>query len=278
MKKIIQYIGLALLVAVIYLGTRAYIALDDAEVFKTPVYETTPPQLPAELSAPAVLVFSKTNSFRHHGAIAAANALFKELAEYHQLAIFFTENGAVHNATQLAKFKVIIWNNNTGDVLTTEQRAALKHYIENGGHWLGIHGAGGSREYSWQWYPQCLLRATFVGHTLFPQFQTGVLDIEDRNHPATRHLPARWQWFDEWYSFEQSPRSRGVHVLASLDESSYQPRLDHLLMDNDHPLIWTHNVGQGTVFYTALGHNGSAYQQPEYRRLLENTLLWLIEK
>ena len=70
---------------------------------------------------------------------------------------------------------------------------------------------------------------------------------------------------------------KGVQVLASLDESTYDPKLD-LLMNNDHPLIWTHKLGQGIVFYTALGHNGSAYQEPEYQQLLEKTMLWLLNE
>ena len=35
-----------------------------------------------------------------------------------------TENAAVMNADQLRRFKVVIWNNTSGDVLTEAQRAA----------------------------------------------------------------------------------------------------------------------------------------------------------
>ncbi|HEB27154.1 MAG TPA: ThuA domain-containing protein [Porticoccus sp.] len=277
MKRVFKYLGLALLIYLAYAGIQAYRVLDQAEVFKEAVYETEAPTLAEDFPDNAVLVFSKTNEFRHHQAIAAANQLFRDIAQKHNLPIYFTENGAIHNTEQLKKFSTIIWNNNTGDVLTPEQRQALADYIKQGGHWLGIHGAGGSRDYDWQWYPQQLLKATFIGHPLFPQFQQATIDVEDRTHPATQHLPARWQRTEEWYSFEQSPRVKGVQVLASLDESTYNPKLD-LLMDDDHPLIWTHKLGQGIVFYTALGHNGSAYQEPEYQQLLENTLLWLMNE
>jgi hypothetical protein len=38
------------------------------------VYETTPPELPAQLTDPAILIFSKTNGFRQDDAVKAANA------------------------------------------------------------------------------------------------------------------------------------------------------------------------------------------------------------
>lgn len=278
MKKFFKYFSWALLAAVIYVGVNAYIELDKAEVFKTPVYETIPPVLPDGFAGPAVLVFSKTNEFRHIDAIAAANKLFQNYAEEQGWPIYFTENAAIHNPEQLKHFKVLIWNNNTGDVLTADQRQALIGYIEDGGNWLGVHGAGGSRSYDWLWYPQQLLKAQFVGHTLFPQFPDATIIVEDRSHPATRHLPEQWSRAEEWYSFEQSPRPKGVQVLARLDESTYNPKIDDLIMGDDHPLIWTHQLGLGTVFYSALGHKGSAYEEPEHRQLLEQALNWLMTK
>jgi len=47
------------------------------------------------------------------------------------------------NAGQLAKFKLVIWNNTSGDPLTEAQRTAFKTWVENGGSYMGVHGAGG---------------------------------------------------------------------------------------------------------------------------------------
>ena len=70
------------------------------------------------------------------------------------------KNGAVFNPEQLAKFDVVIWNNSTGRVLTDEQRAAFKAYIENGGGYVGIHGAG-DHSHHWDWYEDELVGARF---------------------------------------------------------------------------------------------------------------------
>jgi hypothetical protein len=58
-----------------------------------------------------------------------------------------TENGAVMDKDQLAKFKVVVWNNSSGDTLTTDQREAFKTWMENGGSCVGTHGAGGDPKY-----------------------------------------------------------------------------------------------------------------------------------
>ena len=71
----------------------------------------------------------------------------------------------------------------------------------------------------------------------------------------------------------------GFRVLARVDESSYAPRMELLWMDTDiamgdHPVVWSHCVGRGRVFFSALGHQGAAYQAPEMLALLEGAVAW----
>lgn len=253
----------------------AWRRLDAAEVFKKPEFDSVAPQLPADLGEDAILVFSKTNGYRHHEAIAAVEQLFRAFAQREGLRLVVTQNAAIHDPALLRHFRLVVWNNNTGEVLLPAQQAALRAWLEGGGRWLGIHGAGGSREYGWAWYADELLRARFTGHTMLPHMPEATIRVEDRAHPATAHLPERWIRAEEWYSFSASPRGRGVQVLASLDEDSYDPS-GELLMNGDHPLVWWHRVGGGFVFYSALGHTGSAYEEPAHRLLLENATRWLL--
>ena len=80
-----------------------------------------------------MLIFSKTSGFREEAAIQASDAALAAIAKERGWPYFVTENGAVMNADQLAKFKVVIWNNNSGDILSEEQRTAFTNWIENGG-------------------------------------------------------------------------------------------------------------------------------------------------
>ncbi len=153
------------------------------------VYESVPPVLPAKLNPTAILIFTKTNGYRHGPAIVASSAALQAIAAKNGWSSYVTENGAVFSPAQLARFKAVIWDNTSGDTLLPAQRAAFRDYIEKGGGFVGIHAAGGDPSYIWRWYVDTLIGAQFVGHPMFPQFQSAVVDIEDRNDPATwRHL------------------------------------------------------------------------------------------
>lgn len=244
-------------------------------------YDKDAPKLP-ELKQPAILIFSKTNGFRDSNQIATANAALEKIAKDKGWASFTTENAAVFNAEQLAKFKAVVWNSTSGDVLTPEQRAAFKAWMEAGGGFVGLHGAGGDPSYKWQWYVDDLIGAQFIGHTLSPQFQQGRLVIEDQTHPATKGLGAEWVREEEWYSFDKSPRAKGYHILVTLDEASYSPRekipllVDKdLRMGKDHPIVWTHCLGNGRAFYSALGHRAESYAEPKHLAMIAGAISWV---
>ena len=66
-------------------------------------------------------------------------------------------------------------------------------------------------------------------------------------------------------------------VLISVDEREYDVP-ESLKMGEDHPLVWHHKVGDGTVFFSALGHLAEAYEDQEYQILLENASVWLLNQ
>jgi type 1 glutamine amidotransferase len=243
-------------------------------------YETVPPVLPDDLKDTAILIFSKTNGYRHDDAIKASNAALSAIAGRRGWSAFVTENGAVFNPGQLKRFKAVVWNNASGDVLTETQREAFKSYLESGGGYVGIHAAGDNSHYAWAWYVDTLIGARFIGHTLSPQFPQATVRIEDHSNPATRDLGESWVRTDEWYSFDLSPRSKGYDVLATLDEGTYRPVMNFPVVGGtdihmgDHPIVWVHCVGKGRAFYSAMGHTASSYGEAEHLRLLEGAMAW----
>lgn len=245
-------------------------------------YEATPPQLPADLGDKAVLIFSKTNGFRDDEQIQAANAALADIIAKAGGRSWQTENAAVFNPAQLDKFRAVVWNSVSGDVLTQNQRAAFKGWLEQGGGFVGLHGAGGDPQYAWRWYVDDLIGAQFIGHTLGPHIQPGRLVIEDQAHPATRGLGGEWRRDDEWYSFASNPRAKGYHVLISIDERSYLPverfipfgAGKDIRMGADHPLVWWHCVGRGRALYSALGHTAASYTEPKHQQLLRGAIGW----
>ena len=283
-RKILRIVLIVLLVlvAIMAIGVvRNWDTIQRVMLGGLKVYESEPPALPAEIARPAILVFSKTNGFRHEEAIPAANALFAKFAREKGWGHFQTENGATFSPEILARFDAVVFNNVSGDVFTPDQRAALKGFVENGGGFLGVHGAGGDFAYDWKWYVDDLIGAQFIGHTMNPQFPRATLRIEAKDHPVMAGLPEAWEREEEWYSFEASPRGKGFTILASVDESTYSTEGmwgQDLAMGKDHPVIWAHCQGKGRALYSALGHRAAAYAEPEYRKLLLAATDWVLRE
>lgn len=251
-------------------------------LFPSHQHDSQAPQLPAELHEPAILIFSKTNSFRHKDGIAGGIRALQAIGDNNDWSVFATENGAVFNSEQLAKFSAIVFLNATGDMLNESQEAAFEHWLTDGGGWLGIHAAGDGSHKGWSWYGQNLIGADFTAHILGPQFQIANVEVEATGHPAIQGLPASWSHEEEWYSWERSPRVKGFNILVTIDENSYSPfqkapGLERDLRMGDHPVVWTNCVGRGKSVYSALGHQKEAFEAPQYRQLLQSALVWLVD-
>lgn len=241
----------------------------------TPVYDRVAPDLPHDLKRPAVLIFGKTNGFRDDAQIKASMAVIAEIAAKRGWGHVVTENAATFNPGDLKRFDAVVFSSTSGGIFTPEQRAAFKAWVLAGGGFVGLHGAGGDPEYAWDWYVDELIGAQFIGHTNSPQFQLGRIEVEDRTHPATREMPAAWDWQEEWYSFAASARQPGVTVLATVDEASYDPEPGHV-MGADHPIIWTKCTGKARTFYSALGHKAETYADPRMQALIEGAMAWTL--
>jgi hypothetical protein len=61
-------------------------------------------------------------------------------------------------------------------------------------------------------------------------------------------------------------RRDSVHVLISVDESTYDPRGYSVPGGSppmgDHPISWCQPYDGGRAFYTALGHKGAYWSEP----------------
>lgn len=250
--------------------------------FPSHQHDTVAPAIPAGLASPAILVFSKTNSFRHKEGIAGGAKALQAIAAHHQWGMFHTENGAVFNEQDLARFDAVVFLNASGDVLNEEQEHAFQSWLEVGGGWLGIHSAGDDSHLAWQWYRDKLIGANFTAHIMNPQFQRATVVLENHEHPVLRGLPDIWEHEEEWYSWEQSPRVEGFTILATLDEDSYTPVQKFMgkerdLRMGDHPVVWSNCIGSGRSVYAAMGHQAEAFEQVQFRHLIGNALTWLIE-
>lgn len=222
--------------------------------------------LPCQVSAQAkfkVLIFCKTSGY-HHTIIPQAIAEIAKLGAQNGFDVDASEDSVFINDENLKQYKVVIFNNTTGNIFGPAQEAAFERYIRAGGGWLGLHSAADT-EYDWKWFDDLLGGAHFKTH---PKQQKATVIVEDKKNPATEMLPDKWEIFDELYSFKQSPRGK-VTVLASLDEKTYTGG-----GMGDHPIIWCSKYDGGRVMYNGLGHTREVCTSPLYVKSLLGGILW----
>jgi len=197
-----------------------------------------------------ILVFFETKGF-YHSSIPVAVAALQKLGQSNNMLVDTTSLSETFLQDNLQDYNAVVFMSTTGDVFNEAEQAAFKKYINNGGGFVGIHAATDT-EYGWPWYNQ-LVGGYFKSH---PKQQEAVLNVVDVNHKSTKHLPAQWKRFDEWYNFKDM--QPGLHILMTIDEKSYQGGE----MGELHPMAWYHKFDGGKAFYTELGHTNESYADP----------------
>ena len=114
-----------------------------------------------------VLVFSKTDGFRHES-IAAGQKALQLMGSQEGFAVDTTEDASNFNETNLAQYSTVVFLNTTMNVLNPQQEASFERYIQAGGGFVGIHAATDT-EYDWPWYGK-LVGAYFSGHPTIPMY------------------------------------------------------------------------------------------------------------
>jgi hypothetical protein len=122
----------------------------------------------------------------------------------------------------------------------------------------------------WPWF------SDFMGGIRFKTYiakrVAGTVVVEDAAHPCLKGLPATFVvGEEEWYTYDKDPRPN-VHVLAHVDESSYQPSSN--IKMGDHPVIWTNEKMKARNVYILMGHHPSLFTNDAYKTLLRNAILW----
>jgi len=201
--------------------------------------------------AKSVMVFSKTEGFRHD-CIETGIKSIQKLGKENSFKVDTTEDSKVL-ISGLNNYDVIIFLNTTGNILTDAQQDKFEKYIQKGGGFVGIHSATDT-EYDWPWYGK-LVGAYFLNH---PKQQQATIDIINQNHLSTSFLGKKWSKFDEWYNFKDM--NPDVNILMKLDEKSYKGGKN----GKNHPIAWFHEYDGGRVFYTGLGHTKESYQNPKF--------------
>lgn len=177
------------------------------------------------------------------------------------------------NAKNLDYFDAVVFYT-TGELpMNDEQKAALMSFIkEDGKGFIGVHSAPDTF-YQWPEYGE-MLGGWFDQHP-WNTFEAPII-VEDREHPATKHMPPSFTFKDEIYQFKNWSRDK-VRVLMRLDENKLDlknPRVHRT--DKDWAVTWVKNYGKGRVFYSTLGHVEEAYDFPLIRQMYIEGIKWTL--
>jgi len=126
---------------------------------------------------------------------------------------------------------------------------------------------------AWQGWPefrkiaggQFLLKPTTIdgvqyGKSGWKEGLDYTVHVTDTNHPVTRGVKD-FEIHDETYCrYWVSPKT---HVILTTDEKT-----------SDKAIGWAHTYKGAKVCYLINGHDGKAYANPSYRRLIQNAILW----
>lgn len=212
----------------------------------------------------------------HAPFVAAAKPWLAELAAKENLQLDYIENADKIDDAFLSHYQLFLQLNHPPYKWSDTAKAAFQRYITEGrGGWVGLHHAGLLGEFDgyhvWPWYDDHLMGG-IIWKNYIPTFAAGTVRVEDPMHPLMRGLPATFTIpKEEWYTWDRSPRP-GVHVLASVDESSYVP--DSKIKMGDHPVVWTNDKVKARNAYIFMGHSPVLFEDENFKALLRNAILW----
>lgn len=208
-------------------------------------------------SSDNVLVFTKTAGFRHKSIETGVEAM-KKLGTENNFKVHHTEDAAVFHADSLKNYNLVMFLSTSGNVLDNDQQEAFKTYMNNGGSFMGIHGAADT-EGKWKWFVK-LLGARFSSHPQRPNVRQATVNVLRTEHISCKHLSYEWIRYDEWYNF--SNISKDITVLMNLDEKSYRGGRN----GRNHPIAWYQEYDGGRSFYTGGGHTKQSFSEEGFMK------------
>jgi uncharacterized protein len=155
--------------------------------------------------------------------------------------------------------------------LDEKQKADLLSFVRDDGKGFVAAHVGLTALESWPEFGE-LLGARFDGH---PVNGPGTIINEDPAFPATRHLPARFDFTDEFYQPRAYSRA-ALHVLLRLDLANVAPSPGLRRDDRDYPLAWAKTYGKGRVFYGSFAHASRTWDIRDVQLMYLEALKWAL--
>lgn len=221
----------------------------------------------------AVAFYTAKNDKAHVSFVHESNRWFSGIASRYGFEYDSTNNWDNMNDDFLSGYQVVIFLDTRPD--SSYQRDAFRRYMENGGAWMGFHFCAfaltpSAYPQNWDWYHNTFIGAgQYSGNTWAPT--PAVLRVENRKHPATKHLPETFTASpNEWYKWEKDVRDNpDITILISVDSSSFPlgtgPKPHEIWHSGYYPMVWTNRNYK--MLYINMGHNIIDYENKTNKEL-----------
>ena len=215
----------------------------------------------------SILVITEANGWVHDS-IDAGMTLIKNIGERNNFNVYHSDDSSVITDNNLMDIRTIVFLNTTMEILTDDEQNIMENFIKGGKGFVGVHAAADT-EYDWPWYGK-LVGGYFVSH---PEGQPRAsIHTLNKNSFFTNHLDDKWEIEDEWYNYQFI--NPNITPILNLDERSYEGGIN----GKNHPITWYHEFEGGKSFYTGLGHQKETYEDARFQKLLENGILYAINR
>ena len=155
--------------------------------------------------------------------------------------------------------------------LDDKQKADLLSFVKDEGKGFVAAHTATTAFLGWPEFGE-MLGARYDGHPWGSA--AGTIINEDAAFPATRHFGAApFAFTDEFYQAKGYSREK-LRVLLRLDVSKMPPNDEVHRTDGDFPLVWAKNYGKGRVFYSALGHAASTWDNRDVGQMYLEAIKW----
>ncbi|UPJ52849.1 ThuA domain-containing protein [Bradyrhizobium sp. 200] len=226
----------------------------------------------AQRAPERVLYFTYSAGYRHD-VIPLSKAILRQLGSNSgAFEVTATEDVSEFSAENLERYAAVMFYTSGELPMSDAQKSALLNFVRSGRGFLGVHSATDTF-YGWADYLD-LIGGYFNGH---PWHQAVTIQV-DPGDPLVAFLGNSLQIEDEIYQISDFDY-RGSRVLLRLDPGSVDLGKTGVRQRfYGWPLAWTRFYGEGRVFYTALGHEPSVWQDARYQRMLANAILWSMRR
>ncbi len=245
-----------------------------------------------------ILVFSKTNGFRHDS-IATGKIAFTQMGQKTgAFDVVISDDLANFETATLEKFDAVCFLNTTQNVFLphpdefknlsdSEKQAAiavdarlqqnLMKFIKSGKGFIGIHAATDTCQ-DWPEYGK-MINGYFDGHPWNANQKVSIkVEPGQENHPLVAMFEGKNIEFpEEIYQLKDPYDSKSVHMLLRLDTEKTDMTMEGIKRtDQDFGISWARHWEKGRVFYSSLGHNHEIYWHPLVLRHFLAGIQWAI--